>query len=133
MPDAVVYLATPAADFPAVLRKEALYCAVGRCAHRLRDVTGFDAWIKQSLTVEALDPNPTYRVIKRRIAWLFGRWFSEGNVTDSREKVYEVLVHLIQAQEGSDAVVRLTAATALKDCVNVRGAYSNGSIPWTKI
>jgi hypothetical protein len=111
--------AVPAADFPSVLRKEALYCAVGRCAHRLRELSGLDDWINQSLTAEALDPNPTYRIIKRRIAWLFGRWFAEGNVTNAKGKVYEVLVHLIQAQEGSDAVVRLTAATALKDCVNV--------------
>jgi hypothetical protein len=111
--------AVPATDFPSVLRKEALYCAVGRCAHRLRDLTGLDGWINQSLTAEALDPNPTFRIIKRRIAWLFGRWFAEGNITNAKGKVYEVLVHLIQAHEGSDAVVRLTAATALKDCVNV--------------
>ncbi|KIM21025.1 hypothetical protein M408DRAFT_81094 [Serendipita vermifera MAFF 305830] len=111
-------VANPATDFPSILRKEALYCAVGRCAHRLRDITGFDGWISQSLTAEALDPNPNYRIVKRRIAWLFGRWFAEGNATDSRAKVYEVLVHLIQTEEGSDAVVRLTAATALKDCVN---------------
>jgi len=78
-----------------------------------------DQWINQNLATEALQPNPIYRIIKRRIAWLFGRWFAEGNVTEAKGKVYEVLVYLIQAEEGSDAVVRLTAATALKDCVNV--------------
>lgn len=44
-----------------------------------------------------------------------------------------MLVHLIQAQEGSDAVVRLTAATALKDCVNVSMKSLDACAPWTKL
>lgn len=96
---------------------------MGRCAHRLKDTVQFDVWLNESLANEALDPRPTYRIIKRRIAWLFGRWFSESSISTSKAKVYEVLVQLMQSQgEGSDAVVRLTAATALKDCVDV-GLY----------
>lgn len=113
-------LATPATDLPSVLRKEALYCAIGRCAHTLKDSIQFDVWLEGSLTKEALDPRPTYRIIKRRIAWLFGKWFSVNTISSSKARVYEVLVQLMQAQgEGSDAVVRLTAATALRDCIDV--------------
>lgn len=111
----------PATDLPSILRKEALYCAVGRCAHRLKDSIPFEEWLNNSLAVEALNPVSEYRIIKRRIAWLFGKWFAESNLSDSKAKVYEVLVQLMQSQgEGSDPVVRLTAATALKDCIDVR-------------
>ncbi|CAG7848308.1 SubName: Full=Uncharacterized protein {ECO:0000313/EMBL:CCA73991.1} [Serendipita indica DSM 11827] len=108
----------PATDLPSIIKQEAVYCAVGRCAHRLKDID-FDSWISQSLAQEALDPNPIYRIIKRRIAWLFGRWYAERSLSQSREKVYEILVHLISAQgEGSDLAIRLTAATALENCIN---------------
>lgn len=113
-------LAKPITDMAAVLQKEAVYCAVGRCAHRLKNHINFDAWINDSLEAEANDLQPTSRIIKRRIAWLFGRWFQENLVMGSRARVYGILVTLLQNQgEGSDPVVRLTAATALKDCIDV--------------
>ncbi|PVG00491.1 ARM repeat-containing protein [Serendipita vermifera] len=105
-------------DVPSILQKEALYCAVGRCAHRLRDKIPFDEWIATRLSVEVMNPSPVYRIIKRRIAWLFGKWLTESSVITSKAKIYELLVYLTFPQsEGSDPVVRLTAATALKDCV----------------
>lgn len=115
-----LYLAKPITDIASVLQKDAVYCAVGRCSHRLRNEINFDAWITESLEMEASDPRPSSRIIKRRIAWLFGRWFAENLVTQSRENVYGILVNLVQVQgEGSDPVVRLTAATALRDCIAV--------------
>lgn len=52
---------TPAVDLGSVVQKEALYCALGRCAHRLKDVIPFDQWLQHTLSVEAKEPaNPRY-------------------------------------------------------------------------
>lgn len=61
------------------------------------------------------------RVIKRRVAWLIGKWVREEGPTPNPVLLWEVVLHLLQDRDpvGSDMVVRLTAAEALKDCVNV--------------
>ena len=43
----------------AVVQKEALYCAVGRCALRLKNVLEFDKWLQGTFFQEAHDTNPT--------------------------------------------------------------------------
>lgn len=132
------------------MRKEALYCALGRCAHRLKEVIDFDALLMTTLGPESLNPSPrlvfvmvqvleltlwpflsnSYRLIKRRIAWLFGRWFAENSGIKSHEAVWETLAHLIRSQgESSDTVVRLTAATALGACVDVSVSYYLNATP----
>jgi len=64
--------------------------------------------------------NISYPIIKRRIAWLLGKLVSEQCSAPNNPKVWETLVHLLSDRgSGSDAVVRLTAATALRECVNV--------------
>lgn len=47
------FIAQPCADLDAVLQKEALYCAVGRCAFRLRDSIQFDSWVDVTFASEA--------------------------------------------------------------------------------
>ncbi|TFK43406.1 armadillo-type protein [Crucibulum laeve] len=106
-------------DLVGVIQKEALYCAIGRCALRLKDSIPFEQWLEHTLVTEARDPNPSYPIIKRRIAWLIGKWVSESCTSPSNPKVWEVLVHLLQDRgEGTDAVVRLTAATSLRECID---------------
>jgi len=62
----------------------------------------------------------SYPIIKRRIAWMLGKLVSEQCIAPNNPKVWETLVHLLRDRGvGSDAVVRLTAATALRECVNV--------------
>jgi len=64
--------------------------------------------------------NISYPIIKRRIAWLLGKLVSEQCSAPNNPKVWETLVHLLRDRgSGSDAVVRLTAATSLRECVNV--------------
>ena len=41
-----------------IIQKEALYCAVGRCAHKLREQINFDEWLHSNLAAEALNDNP---------------------------------------------------------------------------
>lgn len=45
-------------DLQSVVQKEALYCALGRCAIRLKDVIPFNQWLEHTLSVEAQDTNP---------------------------------------------------------------------------
>ncbi len=42
-----------APDFQTLLQKEALYCAIGRCAGRLHETLPFEQWASQTLVTEA--------------------------------------------------------------------------------
>jgi hypothetical protein len=61
---------------------------------------------------------PSYTIIKRRIAWLIGKWVSEECCLANQPRIWEILAHLISPE--METVVRLTAAAALRDCVDVR-------------
>jgi len=62
----------------------------------------------------------SYPIIKRRIAWLVGKWIADSCSSPNNPKVWQILVHLLQDRgPGTDAVVRLTAAVALRECVDV--------------
>lgn len=63
----------------------------------------------------------SYPIIKRRIAWLIGKWIGDECSPADNPKIWEVLVHLLKDRgQGTDVVVRLTAAIALRECVDVR-------------
>ena len=60
-------------------------------------------------------------IIKRRIAWVIGRWVSEDCASPNNDLIWRVLLHLLSdSGPGTDSVVRFTAAKALKDCVDVK-------------
>jgi hypothetical protein len=62
----------------------------------------------------------SYPIIKRRIAWLIGKWVLEECTPPTNPLIWEILAHLLRDRGPStDTVVRLTAATALKDCIDV--------------
>lgn len=138
----------PAVDLNTVIQKEAIYCALGRCAHRLKKEIPFNQWLQHTLAVEAKEPtNPrydfnhlslplanyySYPIIKRRIAWLIAKWVSEDCASPDNPLIWDVLVHLLSDRSSStDTVVRLTAATALKDCIDVcRIIHLKSYSPW---
>ncbi|KAI0638247.1 ARM repeat-containing protein [Trametes polyzona] len=106
-------------DLPAIIQKEALYCAVGRCAIRLKESIPFEQWLDTALVAEAQVTNHDYAIVKRRIAWLLGKLVSDECLSANNPKLWQVLVHLLQDRgPGSDAVVRLTAAIAIRECVD---------------
>jgi hypothetical protein len=62
----------------------------------------------------------SYPIIKRRIAWLIGKWVSEDCASPNDPNIWEVLVHLLKDRgPGTDSVVRLTAAMAIRECLDV--------------
>lgn len=48
-----------ATDLSSVLQKEALYCAIGRCAHRMKDLIPFEEWLRTNLAEEARGTDST--------------------------------------------------------------------------
>ena len=120
------------------LQKEALYCAIGRCCRRLKDVIQFIPWIENTLTTEARDTKGRYDtlrrivfysclifacsapILKRRIAWLLGKLMSDECIDPNHPRIWEILVHLLGDRgQGTDAVVRLTAGVAIREGVDV--------------
>jgi hypothetical protein len=50
-----------------------------------------------------------------------GQWIGNDCSPANNPRVWDVLIHLLQDRgPGTDAVVRLTAAVALRECVDVR-------------
>ncbi|KAH7931251.1 ARM repeat-containing protein [Leucogyrophana mollusca] len=112
-------IALPTSDLASVIQKEALYCAIGRCAPRLKEVIPFNAWLSHNLINEARETNPNFPIIKRRIAWLIGKWVGDACSPAKDPNIWEVLVHLLHDRgPGTDSVVRLTSATAIRECVD---------------
>lgn len=118
------HTATPANDLTAILQREAVYCAIGRTCVRMKTVIPFNQWLQDTLIPEARSTNPQYSLIKRRIAWMVGKWMSSDSASPNDPNVWGLLVGLMQGGvPGTDPVVRLTAAVALKECLDVRICY----------
>ncbi|KAH9062811.1 ARM repeat-containing protein [Lactarius vividus] len=100
-----------------VVQKEAVYCAIGRCAHRLRDSIDLSSWMEVAKG-EAEHTSADYLIIKRRIVWLIGRWVSEDCYPPTDPRIWQILLHLLTAKGTGTEVVRLTAAAALQQCVD---------------
>ncbi|KAG6328294.1 hypothetical protein ID866_10795, partial [Astraeus odoratus] len=58
-----------ATDLQSVVEKEAVYCAIGRCASRLQDVIPFTEWLRHYLAPEAKESNPKCV----RLLWIIHR------------------------------------------------------------
>ena len=73
----------------------------------------FDSWlvngVKQELSVSS---KSNYRIIRRRMIWLIGRWSGVKLAPENRPLIYELLLPALKSDE--DLVVRLTAAKSLK-------------------
>ena len=50
----------PANNLDEIVQKEAVYCAIGRCATFLENKIQFQEWITLTLIPEAKDTNPKY-------------------------------------------------------------------------
>ncbi|KAF9008940.1 armadillo-type protein [Cyathus striatus] len=123
-----------AVELTDIVQKEALYCAIGRCAIRLKGKIPFEEWLTHTLSEEARDTNPNYPIIKRRIAWLIGKWASEECTSASNPALLNIIIHLLQDRsQGTDTVVRLTAAVALRECVDTINFDADSFAPFLPI
>ncbi|KAJ8297055.1 Importin-11 [Rhodotorula toruloides] len=99
-----------------LLLKEAVYTAVGRSPSELEPYIPFEDWLRNTLAAECAGTDPTYRIIRRRVAWLLGQWVGEDIAGSSRPQIYSLLVHLLGRNDSTDTAIRLTAARSLAKC-----------------
>ncbi|ORY25236.1 armadillo-type protein [Naematelia encephala] len=113
--------ALPPTDLPAILRREAIYCAMGRLSRAMSSYGGidFDAFLKGS-SEWIRTGVPLHRILKRRLAWLIGQWVTSDEECAKLPVVWEILVYLLQERgEASDLAVNITAAIAIREAVDL--------------
>jgi hypothetical protein len=61
------------------------------------------------------------RILKARAAWLIGQWVSSDEDAARLQVVWQMLLHLltVRQDESSDMAVTISAAMALKECIDV--------------
>ncbi|OCF78224.1 hypothetical protein I204_00161 [Kwoniella mangroviensis CBS 8886] len=114
-------IAAPASDLPSILRREAVYCALGRLSRSVATyggvdfnglLTGIASWIGNG--------QPLHRIAKRRVAWLIGEWVSADEDAAKLPIVWQMLLHLLsERSEATDKAVQLSATIAIKECVDL--------------
>ncbi|KAL1492056.1 hypothetical protein ABEB36_012554 [Hypothenemus hampei] len=103
-------------DMQQILKKDAIYNAAALCAFQLYDEVDFDQWFSNTLMNELKIKHYNYRVIRRRVTFLIGRWIGIKLSSELRPALYEIIVDLLSPEE--DMVVRLTAATTLRSAID---------------
>jgi hypothetical protein len=97
-------------DSKSLLIKESVYGAIASGSHDLYDFVQFDNWLP-ILFQEVQNTENDFRIVKRRISNVLGKWISVKCSKDKRPIVYEILLFLLQSK---DFVVRLTAVHDLR-------------------
>ncbi|KAG0255568.1 hypothetical protein BG011_005046 [Mortierella polycephala] len=108
----LVQLVGSTANMSDLTLKDSIYCAIGLGSHDLYGAVDFDSWLVGQLSQEVQNADPSNRVIRRRIAWMIGKWVSVNISKAARPTVYTILLHLLRSEE--HLAVRLAAAQSLK-------------------
>ncbi|XP_045450077.1 importin-11 [Melitaea cinxia] len=104
-------------DLPAILKKDAIYNAVGLAAFDLYDDVDFDEWFTNVLSQEIKIKDNNYRIIRRRVCQLIGQWCGVRASQALRPAMYAALLEPL-ARAGEDAAVKLAAAEALRSTID---------------
>src|SRR5690606_34988834 len=62
-----------------LLLRDACYSAIGWGAYNLYEKINFMEWFKKELIKEIEIKDPRYKIIRRRVCWLLGRWVERIN------------------------------------------------------
>eukprot|EP00794_Sanderia_malayensis_P009834 gene9834-10843_t len=103
-------------NFEQLINREAVYYALGLASYELFGDLNFDQFFQTSLIKELKNLSPRFKVIRRRVLWLIGRWINVSFSNESRVLLYEIISEMLSGSE--DLVVRITAAQTLKDAVD---------------
>ncbi|KAI1312607.1 Importin-11 [Mortierella claussenii] len=112
----LVQLAGSTQNMTDLFLKDSIYCAIGLGSHDLYGAIDFDSWLSGQLSQEVQNADPSYRIIRRRIAWMIGKWVSVNISKAARPAVYNIMLHLLGPNE--HLAVRLAAAQNLKACID---------------
>ncbi|XP_048255112.1 importin-11-like [Haliotis rufescens] len=100
----------------AILKKDAIYNAVGLASYDLYDDIDFDNWFSSTLLGELRVKNDSYRIVRKRVIWLIGQWVSVKLSVKLRPTLYEAILSVLRTEE--DLAVRLEAAATLRSAVD---------------
>lgn len=103
-------------DWEGILLKDAVYLSVGLAASELYDDVDFDQWFSTTLKQELEIKDNNYRIIKRRVCWLIGKWTRVKLSNELRPELYKMMVKALSPDE--DLVVRLEASNTLKQALD---------------
>ncbi|KAF9953439.1 hypothetical protein BGZ72_005413 [Mortierella alpina] len=112
----LVQLAGSTANMTDLFLKDSIYTAIGLGSHDLYGAIDFDSWLNGQLSQEVQNAASDFRVIRRRIAWMIGKWVSVNISKEARPTVYTIMLHLLRPDE--HLAVRLAAAQNLKACID---------------
>ncbi|XP_055641896.1 importin-11 isoform X2 [Toxorhynchites rutilus septentrionalis] len=107
---------TESSNISDLLIKDSIYNATGLAVFNLFDEINFDEWFTQQLLEELKFKTHNFRIIRKRIIWLIGRWTGVRFSKSLRPEVYRACVELLQPSE--DLAVRLTASKTLKNIMD---------------
>jgi hypothetical protein len=99
-----------------MLLKDAVYATIGLGAHSLSGKLDFESLVVNRLVGEVFNKNDQFKIIRRRIAWILGKWIVNDININCKRVMYEMFIQLMAKRE--DLVVRLTAAFGLKQAVD---------------
>ncbi|WVN87256.1 uncharacterized protein L203_102433 [Cryptococcus depauperatus CBS 7841] len=75
-------------------------------------LTEMSSWINQG--------QPLHRIVKRRVAWFIGEWVSGDEESAKLPVVWQMLLYLLSERgDSSDKAVNITAAVAIKECIDL--------------
>ncbi|ORY05326.1 ARM repeat-containing protein [Basidiobolus meristosporus CBS 931.73] len=104
-------------DMNSLLLKDAVYCSIGLAAHDLYDALDFDRWLIERLSGEismlgsdnlkAYQFSSSFKIIRRRIAWLIGKWIGIKVSKESRIEVYKMLLNLMVSEEDLVSITKM--------------------------
>ncbi|XP_058821977.1 importin-11 [Topomyia yanbarensis] len=107
---------TESSDITDLLIKDSIYNATGLAVFNLFDEINFDEWFTQQLLEELKFKTHNFRIIRKRIIWLIGRWTGVRFSKSLRPEVYRACLELLHPSE--DLAVRLTASKTLKNIMD---------------
>jgi len=113
--DVLICIASTNSD---VLLKDSVYAAIGLAAPVIEQQPDFDSFLGQTLVQEVQIRQPSYKVLRRRIAIMLGQWLPVKTELN-RPLVYQIFQHLLDKSDPlNDQVVRITAGRQLKNVVD---------------
>lgn len=115
-------------DQNSLLFKDAIYCSIGLGANELFNTFDFNNFLVNRLVPEVANKEPTFKILRRRIAWIIGHWIGVKIDKQYRPYVYQIMLQLLAPEE--DMVVRLVAANNLRNCVDDWDFETDDFVPY---
>lgn len=123
-----------APDNEDILFKDSVYSAIGLAADILHDVLDFDAFVTNTLVIEAGKQKPGYNIIRRRIAIIISQWIAIKMAKEKKPIVYQIYQHLLDSAEPlNDQVVRVTAGRKFKEVADEWEFQADAFLPYAPI